>query len=149
MELPTRVILTGDRPTGPLHLGHYTGALASRLRLQSQCRTYVLIADLQALTAEGPCHFPLVRSPLDAPIEPHRTFGGDAGGHHGHKESRPRLKIDIPRESQRPRRDTRGDVDPPLEGYASAPGEQLAVGYMEGEFTISHHPIKVRQIPET
>lgn len=50
MELAGRVILTGDRPTGPLHLGHYTGALASRVRLQSQCRTYVLIADLQALT---------------------------------------------------------------------------------------------------
>jgi tryptophanyl-tRNA synthetase len=47
------VILTGDRPTGPLHLGHYTGALASRVRLQSQCRTYVLIADLQALTDYG------------------------------------------------------------------------------------------------
>jgi hypothetical protein len=27
-----RVILTGDRPTGPLHLGHYTGALANRVR---------------------------------------------------------------------------------------------------------------------
>lgn len=50
MELANRVILTGDRPTGPLHLGHYTGALASRVRLQSRCRTYVLIADLQALT---------------------------------------------------------------------------------------------------
>ncbi len=45
-----RVILTGDRPTGPLHLGHYTGALASRVRLQRDYRTYILIADLQALT---------------------------------------------------------------------------------------------------
>jgi tryptophanyl-tRNA synthetase len=50
MEPERKVILTGDRPTGPLHLGHYTGALACRVRLQSQCRTYVLIADLQALT---------------------------------------------------------------------------------------------------
>jgi tryptophanyl-tRNA synthetase len=50
MDLAKTVILTGDRPTGPLHLGHYTGALANRVRLQSQCRTYVLIADLQALT---------------------------------------------------------------------------------------------------
>lgn len=51
-----RVILTGDRPTGPLHLGHYTGALANRVRLQHEYRTYVLIADLQALTdhAERP-----------------------------------------------------------------------------------------------
>jgi tryptophanyl-tRNA synthetase len=45
-----KVILTGDRPTGPLHLGHYTGALASRVRLQYDYRTYILIADLQALT---------------------------------------------------------------------------------------------------
>ena len=29
-----KVILTGDRPTGPLHLGHYVGALANRVRLQ-------------------------------------------------------------------------------------------------------------------
>ncbi len=50
MEPKRKVILTGDRPTGPLHLGHYTGALASRVRLQSQYRTYILIADLQALT---------------------------------------------------------------------------------------------------
>jgi len=43
-------ILTGDRPTGPLHLGHYVGSLASRVRLQRAYPTYVLIADLQALT---------------------------------------------------------------------------------------------------
>jgi len=51
-----KTILTGDRPTGPLHLGHYTGALANRIRLQHEHRTYVLIADLQALTdnAERP-----------------------------------------------------------------------------------------------
>jgi len=51
-----KVILTGDRPTGPLHLGHYAGALASRVRLQHEYRTYILIADLQALTdhAERP-----------------------------------------------------------------------------------------------
>ncbi len=45
-----RVILTGDRPTGPLHLGHYTGALRNRVRLQREYKTYILIADLQALT---------------------------------------------------------------------------------------------------
>ena len=51
-----KTILTGDRPTGPLHLGHYTGALASRVRLQSDYRTFILIADLQAHTdnAERP-----------------------------------------------------------------------------------------------
>jgi len=43
-------ILTGDRPTGPLHLGHYVGSLQNRVRLQDDYDTYVLIADLQALT---------------------------------------------------------------------------------------------------
>lgn len=43
-------ILTGDRPTGPLHLGHYVGSLANRVRLQHEYDTYVLIADVQALT---------------------------------------------------------------------------------------------------
>lgn len=53
---PQHVILTGDRPTGPLHLGHYVGSLRARIALQSVHRTFVLVADLQALTdnAENP-----------------------------------------------------------------------------------------------
>mgnify|MGYP001217340666 FL=1 len=43
-------ILTGDRPTGPLHLGHYVGSLRSRLELQGAHDQTILIADLQALT---------------------------------------------------------------------------------------------------
>ncbi|MGB6562315.1 MAG: tryptophan--tRNA ligase [Candidatus Binataceae bacterium] len=43
-------ILTGDRPTGPLHLGHYVGSLQNRVRLQHDYDTYILIADIQALT---------------------------------------------------------------------------------------------------
>jgi tryptophanyl-tRNA synthetase len=43
-------ILTGDRPTGPLHLGHYVGSLHNRVRLQNEYDTYILIADVQALT---------------------------------------------------------------------------------------------------
>jgi len=43
-------ILTGDRPTGPLHLGHYFGSLANRVQLQDEFDTYVLVADVQALT---------------------------------------------------------------------------------------------------
>ena len=43
-------ILTGDRPTGPLHLGHYVGSLKRRVELQSKYETYILIADVQALT---------------------------------------------------------------------------------------------------
>jgi tryptophanyl-tRNA synthetase len=43
-------ILTGDRPSGRLHLGHYVGSLANRVRLQDEYDQYVLIADVQALT---------------------------------------------------------------------------------------------------
>lgn len=43
-------ILTGDRPTGPLHLGHYVGSLENRVRLQDEHETFILIADAQALT---------------------------------------------------------------------------------------------------
>jgi len=44
------VILTGDRPTGPLHLGHYVGSLQTRVALQDSHEQYLLIADSQALT---------------------------------------------------------------------------------------------------
>ncbi len=45
-----KVILTGDRPTGPLHLGHFAGSLKNRVELQETCTQYVMIADQQALT---------------------------------------------------------------------------------------------------
>jgi tryptophanyl-tRNA synthetase len=47
---PDDVVLTGDRPTGVLHLGHYAGSLRTRLALQGRCNQTLLIADLQALT---------------------------------------------------------------------------------------------------
>lgn len=43
-------ILTGDRPTGPLHLGHYVGSLKARIELQHLHKQFILIADSQALT---------------------------------------------------------------------------------------------------
>jgi len=43
-------ILTGDRPTGKLHLGHYVGSLINRVRLQDDYDTFLIIADVQALT---------------------------------------------------------------------------------------------------
>jgi len=43
-------ILTGDRPTGKLHLGHYVGSLKSRAELQDEYDELILIADVQALT---------------------------------------------------------------------------------------------------
>ncbi|MBQ9410405.1 MAG: tryptophan--tRNA ligase, partial [Bacteroidales bacterium] len=48
-----RIILTGDRPTGKLHLGHYVGSLRNRVLLQNEGnydRMFVFIADVQALT---------------------------------------------------------------------------------------------------
>src|SRR3989338_4616840 len=50
------IVLTGDRPTGPLHLGHYVGSLLNRVQLQNLYKQYVMIADIQALTdnAENP-----------------------------------------------------------------------------------------------
>lgn len=45
-----KIILTGDRPTGRLHLGHYVGSLAARVQLQNIHRQYVMLADVQALT---------------------------------------------------------------------------------------------------
>lgn len=44
------IILTGDRTTGPLHLGHFVGSLQNRVRLQDVCKQYLLLADAQALT---------------------------------------------------------------------------------------------------
>ena len=45
-----KIILTGDRPTGKLHLGHYVGSLANRIKLQAEYDQYIMIADIQALT---------------------------------------------------------------------------------------------------
>src|ERR671916_2509465 len=51
-EHPDRFrVLTGDRPTGPLHLGHYLGTLANRVRLQrAGVEVFLVIADYQVLT---------------------------------------------------------------------------------------------------
>ncbi len=43
-------ILTGDRPTGKLHIGHYFGSLKSRVKLQDEHETFIEVADVQALT---------------------------------------------------------------------------------------------------
>lgn len=43
-------ILTGDRTTGKLHLGHYVGSLQNRVKLQNEYDTFIILADIQALT---------------------------------------------------------------------------------------------------
>ena len=55
----SKIILTGDRPTGRLHVGHYVGSLKERVKLQNSGEydeIYIMIADAQALTdnAEDP-----------------------------------------------------------------------------------------------
>lgn len=47
---PRKRILTGDRPTGKLHLGHYVGTLANRVRLQDEYECFFIVADLHTLT---------------------------------------------------------------------------------------------------
>lgn len=45
------IVLTGDRPTGPLHLGHYVGSIKNRIKLQNEYDTaFYMVADVQALT---------------------------------------------------------------------------------------------------
>lgn len=77
------VVLTGDRPTGPLHLGHYVGSLKNRLNLQNSPQPhdiYIMVADTQALTDhfEHPnlvrqCTLELVKDYLAIGIDPKKT----------------------------------------------------------------------------
>jgi len=75
-------ILTGDRPTGRLHLGHWVGSLASRVRLQDDYECFFIVADLHALTtrpekdaiAEIPGHIrEMVLDYLAAGIDPAKS----------------------------------------------------------------------------
>jgi tryptophanyl-tRNA synthetase len=50
MDTQRKRILTGDRPTGPMHLGHYVGTLANRVRLQDSYECFFIVADLHTLT---------------------------------------------------------------------------------------------------
>src|SRR6478735_4654141 len=74
-------VVTGDRPTGPLHLGHYIGTLANRVRLQNQgIGVCIVIADYQVITdrdAAGPLRDRvrnLVAEYLAAGIDPDRSI---------------------------------------------------------------------------
>lgn len=50
MSKDKKIVLTGDRPTGALHLGHYVGSIKSRVLLQEQYPAFYMVADMQALT---------------------------------------------------------------------------------------------------
>lgn len=52
-NMAQKIILTGDRPTGKLHVGHYVGSLKRRVELQNSGeydKIFIMIADAQALT---------------------------------------------------------------------------------------------------
>ena len=77
---PATVILTGDRPTGPLHLGHFVGSLRNRVAYQEQYQQFVMLADSQALTDNmddtGKVHRNVVEVALDylaVGIDPTKT----------------------------------------------------------------------------
>jgi tryptophanyl-tRNA synthetase len=85
MNLPenlhnSSVILTGDRPTGPLHLGHFVGSLRNRVAYQSKFQQFIMLADAQALTDNmddtGKVHRNVVEVALDylaAGIDPQQS----------------------------------------------------------------------------
>lgn len=50
IEMEKENLLTGDRPTGKLHIGHYIGSLKKRVEIQDQFNNFIMIADQQALT---------------------------------------------------------------------------------------------------
>ena len=51
MENKEKIVLTGDRPTGKLHLGHYVGSIKNRVKLQDEAsKSFYMVADIQALT---------------------------------------------------------------------------------------------------
>lgn len=66
---PRPVILTGDRPTGPLYLGHYCGSLRNRVALQHDHEQFVLIADAQALTDNADDPGRITRHVLDFALD--------------------------------------------------------------------------------
>ncbi len=63
------VVLTGDRPTGPLHLGHYVGSLQTRLHLQDDYQQFILLADMQALTDHATRSASVSRNVLEVAID--------------------------------------------------------------------------------
>lgn len=74
------IILTGDRPTGPLHLGHFVGSLRNRVLYQETYKQFVMLADAQALTDNmddtGKVHRNVIEVALDylaVGIDPAKT----------------------------------------------------------------------------
>ncbi|MGG1947316.1 tryptophan--tRNA ligase [Trinickia sp. NRRL B-1857] len=62
-------ILTGDRTTGPLHLGHYAGSLRARVELQHEANQFLLLADTQALTDNVGRHRKVTENVLEVALD--------------------------------------------------------------------------------
>src|SRR5579871_2872470 len=63
------IILTGDRTTGPLHLGHYIGSLRSRVQLQNEAKQFLLLADTQAMTDNVGRHQKVTQNVLEVAFD--------------------------------------------------------------------------------
>lgn len=63
------IILTGDRTTGPLHLGHYIGSLRSRVQLQHEAKQFLLLADTQAMTDNVGRHRKVTENVLEVALD--------------------------------------------------------------------------------
>lgn len=54
MSKDIKIVMTGDRPTGRLHLGHFVGSIQNRIKLQNESdKSYYMVADIQALTSNA------------------------------------------------------------------------------------------------
>lgn len=63
------IVLTGDRTTGPLHLGHFVGSLQSRVKLQDEAEQYLLLADAQAMTDNVGRHVKVSENVLEVALD--------------------------------------------------------------------------------
>ena len=63
------IILTGDRTTGPLHLGHYVGSLKARVQLQHEAQQFLLLADAQAMTDNAGNHQKVAGNVLEVALD--------------------------------------------------------------------------------
>jgi len=71
MSSPSKkpIVLTGDRTTGPLHLGHFVGSLQSRVKLQDEAEQYLLLADAQAMTDNVGRHVKVSENVLEVALD--------------------------------------------------------------------------------
>lgn len=77
-QTPKPIILTGDRTTGPLHLGHYVGSLQKRVQLQDEVQQFLLLADTQAMTDNVGQHHKVTQNVFEVALD-YLAVGIDPG----------------------------------------------------------------------